>query len=230
MRTSLLLHKRFGCAPKYISARCATRKPGITHRSNPTTQDGPKLYNGNLTPSDFDSRSFRYPPRGAMEAPVRPGSSDFYQTSETPDAPQAPDSARVQYHLLGCTYSTTSVVNQQLEKAAPACMDGTGGAIHDSLSLSHPAATPHRTPFHPLLTNVLHSLPNTMDEATPMKPKNAAEEGQVSMLKSLMVTRMGSSEKKRTSTERMWVASGHSPFVQRKPARQTPSNLSTRPW
>lgn len=43
---------------------------------------------------------------------------------------------------------------------------------------------------HTLLTTFLHSLPNTMDEATPMKPKKAAEEGHVSELKSLMVARL----------------------------------------
>lgn len=35
------------------------------------------------------------------------------------------------------------------------------------------------------------SLPNTMDEATPMKPKKAAEEGHVSKLKVLMVAVVG---------------------------------------
>lgn len=58
------------------------------------------------------------------------------------------------------------------------------GRRHPCSSLAH---THIERLFFALADNVLHSLPNTMDDATPMKPKKAAEEGQVSMLKSLMV-------------------------------------------
>lgn len=64
--------------------------------------------------------------------------------------------------------------------------------------IPHPFSHPHRTPTFPVTCSeakqasyAWHSLPKTMDEATPMKPKKAAEEGHVSKLRSLMVAICG---------------------------------------